>query len=315
LNNDNFAKTVIAPEDGIKKSTFFEALNERGLEQFSFIFAALKAAAVNQTGTSYDEFGKLVAIDGSLIDSVLSMNWADYRSNRKKAKAHVGFDLNNQIPHKIYLDNGNSAERPFVDQIIEPGVTSVLDRGYQSHERFDQWGDDDKHYVCRVKANTTKETVYKNKIIPSSIIFYDACVYLGSEQNDNKTKKPLRLIAYNVDGINYWIATDRFDLDAEQIAFIYKLRWDIESFFAWWKRHLKVYHLIARSKHGLMIQLLAGLITYLLISIYCKEHYHERVSIKRVRQIRIDIRNESRMSRLDSILYFILNFIESFAIF
>ena len=56
LNNDNFAKTVIAPEDGIKKSTFFEALNERGLEQFSFIFAALKAAAVNQTGTSYDEF-------------------------------------------------------------------------------------------------------------------------------------------------------------------------------------------------------------------------------------------------------------------
>jgi len=315
LNNDNFAKALIAPEDGVKKSTFFDALNERGLEQFSFIFMALKATAAKQSGTSYEKFGKLIAIDGSLIDSVLSMNWADYRKNSKKAKAHVGFDLNNQIPHKIFLDTGNSAERPFVDQIIEPGDTSVLDRGYQSHERFDQWQNEDRHFVCRVKANTTKEIVSKNGINPSGIVFYDACVYLGSEQNGNKTKNLLRLIAYQVNGVNYWIATDRFDLEAEQIAFIYKLRWDIESFFAWWKRHLKVYHLIARSKHGLMIQLLAGLITYLLISIYCNEHYQERVSIKRVRQLRIDIRNESRMSRLDSILYFILNFIESFAIF
>jgi len=27
----------------------------------------------------------------------------------------------------------------------------------------------------------------------------------------------------------------------------YKLRWEIEKFFAWWKRHLKVYHLIGPS--------------------------------------------------------------------
>ena len=35
--------------------------------------------------------------------------------------------------------------------------------------------------------------------------------------------------------------------------------------------HLKVYHLIARSKYGLMVQILAGLITYLLMAIYCHE--------------------------------------------
>ena len=41
------------------------------------------------------------------------------------------------------------------------------------------------------------------------------------------------------------------ELPAEEIALIYKLRWEIETFFAWWKRHLRVYHLIARSEHGL----------------------------------------------------------------
>jgi hypothetical protein len=58
------------------------------------------------------------------------------------------------------------------------------------------------------------------------------------------------------------------------------LRFD---FFAWWKRHLRVYHLIARRRYGLMVQILAGLITYLLLAIHCHENHGEPVSIKRVR--------------------------------
>ncbi|QTA83612.1 Transposase family DDE domain-containing protein [Desulfonema limicola] len=75
---------------------------------------------------------------------------------------------------------------------------------------------------------------------------------------------------------------------------IYKLRWDIEKFFQWWKKHLKVYHLIARSEYGVMVQLLSGLITYLLMAIYCRKHYNEPVSIMRLREIRIAIQNELR---------------------
>ena len=41
-----------------------------------------------------------------------------------------------------------------------------------------------------------------------------------------------------------------------------------------------------------MVQLLAGLITYILLAIYCHEQYNEKVSIKRVRELRIKIQNE-----------------------
>jgi IS4 transposase len=101
-------------------------------------------------------------------------------------------------------------------------------------------------------------------------------------------------VGYKVDGVKYWITTSRLDLSAEQIALIYKLRCEVEKFFAWWKRHLRVYHLFARSEYGLMVQILSGLITYLLLSIYCRKQYNERVSIKRVRQLRNQIRNETR---------------------
>jgi len=72
----------------------------------------------------------------------------------------------------------------------------------------------------------------------------------------------------------FWVTTDLHDLSAEQIALIFKLRWEIEKFFAWWKRHLKIYHLIARNEHGIMVQILAGQITYLLLVIYCRECYY-----------------------------------------
>ncbi len=45
-----------------------------------------------------------------------------------------------------------------------------------------------------------------------------------------------------------------------------------------------------------MVQILAGLITYLLLAIYCYEQHQEKVSIKRVRQLRIQIQNELRNS-------------------
>jgi hypothetical protein len=103
---------------------------ERGLEQFFFVFQELQRQACGVLPTKFPELGELVAIDGSLIDAVLSMYWADYRDGAKKAKVHVGFDINRAIPQKIFLTTGNGGERPFVSQILEPGQTGVMDRGY-----------------------------------------------------------------------------------------------------------------------------------------------------------------------------------------
>jgi len=294
LEEDDFARDVIAPEDGIKKSSFSEAINSRGLEQLAHLYQNLQSKAIDVLPKEHGELGDLIGIDGSLIDACLSMHWADYRKDSKKAKVHLGFDLNHSIPRKIFLSDGKGAERPFASMVLSPGQTGVMDRGYQAHDRFDQWQQEGKHFVCRIKASTRKKRINDNDINPDSTIFYDAIVLLGTA-GVNQTEKPLRLVGFTVDGIKYWVATSRYDLTAEHIAFIYKLRWDIEKFFAWWKRHLRVYHLIARSEYGLMVQILSGLITYLLLAIYCREQHNEKVSIKRVRQLRIKIQNETRI--------------------
>ena len=296
LEQDDFARDNIAPQGGIKKSSFSEAVNTRGLEQLQIVFEKLSRKAAGMLPNPHPELGDLVAIDGSLISATLSMHWADYRKGSKKAKIHLGFDLNHAIPSKIFFTDGKGAERPFVDPIISLGQTAVADRGYQQHALFDSLQADGKSFVIRIIAKTTKTVVQENEVKADSIVFYDADVLLGTAENNNQTQKPVRLVGYHVAGVDYWIATDRRDLTAEQIAEIYKLRWNIENFFAWWKRHLRVYHLIARSPYGLMVQIYAGLITYLLLAIHCHENYGEPVSIKRVRELRLQIQNELRAS-------------------
>jgi hypothetical protein len=295
LEENEFARDHIAPEQGIKKSSFAEAVNTRGLEQLMYIYQNLQTQAVSVLPKEHADLGDIVGIDGSLIDACLSMYWADYRKGSKKAKVHLGFDLNRGIPRKVFLSDGNGAERPFVSMILSPGQTGVTDRGYQAHDRFDQWQEELKHFVCRIKASTKKAILKAHEIDPDNNIFYDAVVLLGTP-GVNQTQKPVRVVGYRVNKVKYWVATSRHDLTAEQIALIYKLRWDIEIFFGWWKRHLRVYHLIARSEYGLMVQIISGLITYLLLAIYCREQYNERVSIKRVRELRIKIQNETRIA-------------------
>jgi len=129
---------------------------------------------------AHKELGQLVGIDGSLIDVTLSMFWADYRKGSKKAKVHVGLDLNRSIPRKVHLTDGNGAERPFVSQILTKGQTGVLDRGYQCHELFDQWQEDDQLFIFRIKASTKKKIVSQHAILATSIVFFDATVRLGT---------------------------------------------------------------------------------------------------------------------------------------
>ena len=106
LEQDDFARSFIAPPEGIGRSSYGEALNTRGLEQLLFVYEKLQAQATATLPKAHAQLGDLVAIDGTLIDAVSSMAWADYSSSSKKAKIHLGFDINRGIPGKICLTEG-----------------------------------------------------------------------------------------------------------------------------------------------------------------------------------------------------------------
>jgi len=292
MADDEFARQNLIPEEGLGESTFYEANANRGAIQMLEIFDQLGRRISLCLGDSFPQLGDLVAIDGSLIDATLSMTWADYSTSANKVKVHIGLSLNRNLPRRIALTTGNGAERPFVSEFLAIGQTGVVDRGYQDHQRFDEWIDSDKHFVARLKKNTRWGLIQSLPFIKGNGIFFFGKVRMGDKYH--RMRHPVYLVGLSVGGKVYWVATDRQDLSAEEIAFIYSLRWRIETLFGWWKRHLKVYHLISRNPHGVLLQLLAGLITYLLFLLHCVKQYGEkRPSIRRLRQLRWQIRRET----------------------
>jgi hypothetical protein len=143
------------------------------------VYKRLRAKATQVPPAEHTHLGDLVGINGSLIDAVMSMRWADYRKGVKKAKVHLGFDLNHAIPAKIFFTNGKGDERPFVSPILSPGQTGGLARYYQGHRNFDLWRDEGKYFVCRIKARTKKTILHGSEITPGGPVFFDAVVHLG----------------------------------------------------------------------------------------------------------------------------------------
>jgi len=64
------------------------------------------------------------------------------------------------------------------------------------------------------------------------------------------------------------IATDRFDLEADVIALIFKHRWAVEIFFRFFKHVLGCRHLLSYDRNGIELQTYAAIIACMLIALW-----------------------------------------------
>lgn len=65
--------------------------------------------------------------------------------------------------------------------------------------------------------------------------------------------------------------TNNIETTAEQIALLYKKRWQIELFFKWIKQHLKIKSFWGTSENAVRIQIYTAISTYCLVAIVAQE--------------------------------------------
>ena len=61
--------------------------------------------------------------------------------------------------------------------------------------------------------------------------------------------------------------TNAMDLTAQQVADLYKNRWQIELFFKWLKQHLKIKKFWGTTENAVRIQISAAITAYCLVAI------------------------------------------------
>ena len=88
-------------------------------------------------------------------------------------------------------------------------------------------------------------------------------VVIGTPQN--RSENVFRLLKlHDTKGNELHLLTNRFDIDADEIAEIYQSRWAIELFFKWMKQHLNIKKFFGHSEQAVHHQVYVAMIVYCL---------------------------------------------------
>ena len=101
-------------------------------------------------------------------------------------------------------------------------------------------------------------------------ILSDRVGYLPARQAKNRKNPfsdPVREVRVRIEtGKILRVLSNDLDASAEDIADLYKHRWQIELFFRWVKQNLKIKKFLGASENAIRIQIAIALIAYLLLS-------------------------------------------------
>jgi len=92
--------------------------------------------------------------------------------------------------------------------------------------------------------------------------------------------------------------TNNFQITSDQVALLYKNRWQIELFFKWIKQHLKIKSFWGTSENAVRIQIYCAIITYCLVAIIGKELKIERSTYEILQVIGISLLDKTPVNEL-----------------
>jgi hypothetical protein len=245
---------------------------------------------------------RVLFVDGSLFDWLPGMVWASYASTTNKVKGHFFLDLNG-LPDKMVLTNGKGNEREILRTNFFAGFTYVFDRGYKDYDLFKGLLKAQAHFVTRLPSNANYRVLERKPIEPSQAklgVLKDETIELGRHHYSAIAR--VRLVTFkDSQGQEWRYLTSREDQEALMVVELYLRRWDIEFFFRWIKRHLQVKHWYSRCENGVLIQLYATLITFLLLKLYAaldEGSRFKRMNIDFVRYIERHLFGEAASSQV-----------------
>lgn len=215
--------------------------------------------------------GNVYALDSTTIDLCLSVFWwAEFRKSKGGIKMHTLFDVKTSIPSFIHITNAKLHDVNILDIVhFETGSFYIMDKAYIDFERLFNLHMQGAYYVTRAKENMCFIRMYSLPVDKKAGIIYDQIGKLETYKSKKDYPEKLRRIKFYDDESQktFVFLTNNTELKAEEIAFLYKKRWEVELFFKWMKQHLKIKSFWGTSINAVKIQIYCAIIAYCLVAI------------------------------------------------
>lgn len=174
-----------------------------------------------------------------LIDSsTFSLNkrnypWATFRKTKSGVKLHLKLcfmDKDHIYPDEFKVTPAVEHDDNHLECFVnKPEATYVFDRGYLDYAHLDKMTEDGYFFVTRIKKNSIVRVAGHFEVSHKSNVISDQMVIPGSQEN---LTHHYRLITIQDDkGKILRFVTNRFDRSAEEIAEMYKVRWQNRIIF------------------------------------------------------------------------------------
>lgn len=285
-----------------KRSTVSDANTNRPCQVFSELFAVMVQQAHRGLRRATAEAVRLIDSTSVRLSS-LSKDWATFSTEVFGAKAHIMYDPNADCPVYFAVTPANVNDITAAKAMpIEPGVTYVVDLGYYDYRWWAAIDEVGSRFVTRLKKNTPLTVVHENTVRKASNIVSDRIGFLPqrlASSRKNPLQVPVREIRVIIDtGKMLRIVTNDLDAPAEEIADLYKQRWQIELFFRWIKQTLRIKRFMGVSENAVRIQIAVALITFLILRMAQAGQKAVRSPLDFARLVRTNLMHRRRIDRL-----------------
>jgi DDE family transposase/uncharacterized protein DUF4372 len=286
----------------VKRSTLSDANTERPWQVFGELFTEMLPQAHRGLRRAAGEAVRLIDSTSVRLSS-LSEDWATFSSEVYGAKVHIVYDPNADRPIYFAVTPANVNDITAAKVMpIEAGGTYVYDLGYYD---YGWWAELDAHgcrFVTRLKKNTPFVAVRENRVAGDGNIVSDRIGHLPARlaaSRKNPLQVPVREIRVIIEtGKMLRIVTNDLDAPAQEIADLYKQRWQIELFFRWVKQTLRIKRFIGVSENAVRIQIAVALIAFLLLRIAQAAQKTVHSPLEFARLVRANLMHRRPINRL-----------------
>lgn len=262
----------------VARSTLADANDRRDWR----IYAEVAQVLIARARTLYageallDELrGAVFALDSSVISLCLKLcPWARFDAAGAAIKIHTLLDLRGSIPSVVAITPARVPDVGMLDRLaFEPGATYIMDRAYLDFARLDRVAAAGAFFVVRSKSNVCLHTVARRPVEHHTGLLHDHTVRTLTPTARRHYPGNLRRVRYYdaVHDNDLMFLTNHMDLPALTIADLYRLRWQVETFFRWIKQHLRIKAFYGTSDNAVRTQIWIALIVYLLVAIARKQ--------------------------------------------
>jgi putative transposase len=183
----------------------------------------------------------LFPIDSTVVTLTSKLFWLQ---GYHQVKLLNGVNLTQKNPSECLIHFGQGHDARFADSVTslipENGI-GIMDRGFATWDFLDQLSPAGSLFITRIKNNMKPE--------------FDHDRYRVVWFCDLESQTEFRL------------ATNVPEMTNEEIAELYRYRWQIEILWKFLKMHLKLDQLITKNVNGVRMQIYMALIAYVLLQL------------------------------------------------